>query len=319
MVLKKIAVVAGLTLVMGAGAAQANIISPFETQFATDWVTAGVGGLRGNGEGDIEIAGVSGTVGRVYLYWHGPTNSPDPDSNASIMFNGTPIVGTNIGTSQDNNWGQLNSQAYRADVTSLVSGNGTYSLTGLSPDNSNGASLFVFYDDGISANDRDVVMFDGNDSNIVNPFDPGGWDVTLNGINYTSGTALMTLTVSDGQSFLDAPILINGVEVVPSGAVFQGDSVPVTPGSTVTNGGLWDILTLDVTSFLTPGLNSLNLISGVNGDALSIINVAIDLPAGAAPDQPNGEIPAPASGGIAALALGMLGLATRRRRRKIET
>jgi hypothetical protein len=62
-------------------------------------------------------------------------------------------------------------------------------------------SLVVFYDDGNAANNRDFVMFNGNDSNFQSAFDPAVWDITLNGINYSAGTANLVTYVSDGQNF----------------------------------------------------------------------------------------------------------------------
>ena len=97
----------------------------------TDVGEFGVGGMRGTGTGSITVSGITSRVAHAFLYWHGPTNSTDPASNASVTFNGTPITGTNIGTASDNNWRFTNSQAYRADVTSLVTGNAVYSLSQL--------------------------------------------------------------------------------------------------------------------------------------------------------------------------------------------
>ena len=218
--------------------ASANLISQFETQFNTDWSYAGVGGLRGTGASSINLSGVSGTVNQAYLYWHGPTNSTDPTHNANINFVSTPISGTNIGFSDDNQWARANSQAYRADVTTLVTGNGNYSLSGLVPNDTNGASLVVFFDDGDSTNNRDVVLYDGNDANDVNIYDPYGWDITLSGINYSSGTASLLFGVSDGQSWLSDPLLPNGTTIAGPAVVFDGPTVPTTAGTTVTNGSL---------------------------------------------------------------------------------
>jgi hypothetical protein len=268
-------------------AVSANLISLFETQRDTDFAYAGVGGLRGTGAGDIALSGVTGSVSQAYLYWHGPTNSSDPAFNANIMLDGNAISGSNIGFSDDNFWGQENSQAYRADVTSLVSGDGTYSLSGLSADNTNGASLVVYYDDGDSMNNRDVVTFDGNDANFPNAFDPDGWDVTLSGINYTSGSASLVMGVSDGQDFglgNDGDFFINGMNI---GTIFDGITVPTTPGTSVGNGGLWDLLEIDITSFLTPGMNTINLSHSGNQDALSAIHFHVNLPSGAAPPDPD--------------------------------
>ena len=297
-----------------AGAANANVIGFFETQRNTDFTSAGVGGLRGTGTGDITLSGVSGDVTRVYLYWHGPTNSSDPGFNATITFNGTTITGQNIGFSDDNFWGQENSQAYRADVTALVGGDGVYTIAGLSPNNSNGASLLAFFDDGDDSNNRDIVLFNGNDANFPNAFDPDGWNIALNNIVYSGGTAGLELHVSDGQNFGpndDGTLTINGAPFA-SGGLFQGNSTPATPGTTVGNGALWDIRNFDLTALFTLGVNNLSIALGGVNDALSAIVAAINLPAGAAPPDPD-PIPVPPA---ALLLLTGAGALTAMRRRK---
>jgi hypothetical protein len=136
-----------------------------------------------------------------------------------------------------------------------------------------------------------VVIFDGNDSNIAfagipgnpnAPADPQGWDVLLSGINYTAGTANIQLHVGDGQAFADAALLVNATQLVPEGDVFQGATQP--------GGLLWDIKSYDVTSFLSPGTNSLNLTTDVVSDCLGLIVALIDLPAGAAPPVNNMKV-----------------------------
>jgi hypothetical protein len=296
-------------LIASAGTAAANEISRFETRLNTDWTYAGVGGLRGTGAGSIVLSGLSGTVTRAYLYWHGPTNATDPAFNAGMTFAGSAITGSSLGFSDDNSWAQANSQAYRADVTSLVSNNGSYAVSGLSPNNSNGAQLIVFFNDGNSANNRDVVLFDGNDGNFPNAFDLEGWNASLVGINYTSGGARMVLGVSDGQDFEpldDGSFRVNGVLINPGGDFFDGTTVPNTAGTTVANGALWDIVTTDVTSLLSPGHNTLTLELDAFDDALSLISVAIDLPA---------AIPEPGEWALMLAGLGIVSLAARARRK----
>jgi len=308
-----------LTLCGISGAASASDLTYFRTVFDTDFKTAGYGGMRDVGTGTIGLSGVSGTVNEAYLFWHGPTNaaSTDTSANAIVKFAGTDVTGTFLGISSDNCWGFANSMAYRANVTSLVTGDGSYALADFVKDggniNINGASLAVFFDDGDSTNNRDVVMFNGNDSNIDNPFDAPGWNITLADIDYTAGSASAQFHVSDGQTFPDAAVIANLTELAPAGAVFQGDTVPNGAGGP-SNGGLWDIRDFDVTSLLSPGLNDLNITSGVNSDCLSCVMIAIDLPAGAAPPPPG--VPEP--GSLALAGLGLFGLLASSRRRKVN-
>ncbi len=299
-----IAAALGLISFVGVTPAGANPVTNFTTVFNTDVAYAGLGGMRGtDGSGTVTLSGVTGTVTRAYLYWHGPTNVTDPSSNAAVTFAGSAITGTNIGTSSSNCWGFTNSQAYRADVTSLVHGNGGYTLANFTKPSvdMNGVSLVVFYDDGNSANNHDVVLFNGNDSNQAfagPPADPAGWDVTLDGINYTSGDASLDLIVADGQAgpgFDDGAVVLNGQTLAAAGQIFSGDSVPNASASSAegTNGGLWDIKSFPVTSELTPGPNTLHLTSDYDQDCLSLIVAAVNLPAGSAPDQPPTTTTAP--------------------------
>ena len=249
----------------------------------TDFASFGVGGMRGSGSGTITVAGVSGTVSKALLYWNGPTDGTT--SNAAVSFDGTPITGTDIGTSDNNCWGFNDSRSYRANVTSNVNAhtggpNGTYPLSGFTKTSgdpefptvdadANGASLIVFFDDGNQANNRDVTMVEGNDSNVTNPNDSAGWDSTITNVQYQSGVANLQLHVSDGQSFDDDAVDINGDPFLPAGQNFDGDSVPGTfdgNGEGV-SGNLWDLKDYaDISSHLSPGSNDLTLTSGLAGD-----------------------------------------------------
>lgn len=317
---KLVVALAGLLVCAGAGASDLRY---FDTVFDTDWTSAGLGGLRGDGTGSITLSGVGGPVTRAYLYWHGPTNSSDASANASVSFAGSAITGSNIGFSDDNFWNAANSQAYRADVTSLVSGSGSYALTNfIKPGTAeiNGASLVVFYNDGNAANNRDVVLFDGNDANFANSFDALGWNTTLAGINYSSGTASVQLHVSDGQDFAgadDGNLRINGTTVA-SGDIFNGNTTPFAAGG-VSNGKLWDIDSFAATAFLSPGGNSLNIQLDSVNDALSLVLAAIDLPAGAAPPSPTDPVPAipePSTYALILAGLASIGWIARRKRRR---
>jgi hypothetical protein len=255
----------------------------------TDVGEFGFGGMRTDGTGSIAVEGVSGTVTKALLYWNGPTNAapdptaPDPTANAMVNFAGTPVTGVNIGFASDNCWGFDNSHSYRADVTPLVTGDGTYSLSNFRKSDDveiNGVALIVFFNDGNTANDRNVVLWNGNDSNIDSSFDAGGWDETITGVPYPgSGSASLDFVVSDGQTFLDAALVLNGSELEPAGGIFQGDSTPAGPFDSF--GHLWDVKSFDITSFLSAGSQDLHLTSGTAEDCLSLVVAAANVPASA--------------------------------------
>jgi hypothetical protein len=250
----------------------------------TDYVSAGVGGMRGgSGASTIALQGVGGPVTRAILYWNGPTDSTDGSANASVIFNGTPITGTNIGLSDNNCWGFANSHSYRADVTTLVSGNGIYSLAnfrkvGPPRVDINGVSLLVFFNDETSTNDVNVYIFDGNDSNVASAFDGAGWDRTMGVINVPGGSAVgIEFHVADGQRFSttdDGAIFLNGNQWLPQAARFSGESVP---GPSISLGNLWDVLffPIPVDQFLAFGDNTIRLTSPLGGDCLGLVVTAV--------------------------------------------
>jgi hypothetical protein len=244
----------------------------------------GQGGMRGDGTGTLAVSGISGPVLHAFLYWHGPTNSADPNSNATVNFNGTSITGSNIGTAEDNNWGFDNSQAYRADVTSLVTGDATYTLSNFVKEDAdiNGVALIVFYDDGNPADDRNVVLWNGNDSNQAFGSDPADWAETISGVPYSGGDASLDLVVGDGQSFADGELDVNGTQIAGPGDVFQGDTGPNYSGNGEgVTGSLWDLKSFDITSLLSEGSNTLHITSTTADDALSLVVAIANVPASA--------------------------------------
>src|SRR5262245_23897403 len=118
--------ICGLSLVF-CTSAHANELTLAGTIFNTNVATAAIG-LRDVGAGAMTVSGISGTVTQSLLFWHGPTNSTSPTANSAVTVNGAAVNGSNIGFSQDNFWASTNSQAYRADVTAQVTGNGVVNL-----------------------------------------------------------------------------------------------------------------------------------------------------------------------------------------------
>jgi hypothetical protein len=307
----------------------------------------GYGGMRaftgtgnpnvGDGTGSIAVSGITGPVSKALLFWNGPTSSADPASNADVSFAENPITGTNIGTAASNCWGAANggpytnSQSYVADVTSivgsgLVSGSGTFGLANFIKTDINntvvadinGVALVVFYNDGNAANWRNVVLWSGNDSNVLDEQDTADvWDETLTGVPWPgSGSASLDFIVGDGQDFGgdstdDGAISVNGTEIVPEGGIFQGASTPAGPG--YASGDLWDVESFSLPSTflstLTTGSNTLHVTAPHVNDCLSLVAVAANMPASAPPPvlqapiapaqkqavSPIGQVPAPVS------------------------
>lgn len=260
-----------------------------QTFLETDYASAGVGGMRGFGDATLSISGIpaGATITRALLYWNGPSDNTDTAANAAVLCKGTLITGLHIGTASSNCWPQSRGYSYVADVTGQVTGNGAYALANFSKAGPpvteiNGVSLVVLYEDADLSNDRDLYMFQGNDSEIAFGNEPANWNVNIPGVSYSgSGAATLELHVSDGQDTPDGPVSLNN-QVIAGDAVglpFNGDTVPNRPGFTFPG---WDIRTLTITSLLAAGSNSLTLTSqenngGVN-DCLSVVVVIVNVP-----------------------------------------
>jgi len=295
------AAVAVLSL-LSAGVAHATAVSLARTEIGVDFVSGGIGGLgTGPGTGTIAISGISGTVRKGFLYWHGIDGSAIGAGdgiydNATITLNGTPVTGLSLGDASTNCWGAGSSRGFFADVTNLVlaTGNGNYVVDGLNaaPGHSgNGASLIVMFDDGNPSNDRDLVFFEGNDSDISDfpETDPNGWQATLNNINYGGGSVFAQAHVGDGQDSSDDSVSFAsgaGTVTIPDTSnLWDGNSTPSAGASRSAFGSMWDIHTFDISgAFGAPGNYTLDF-SGMAdpGDCHSLTVMMIDLATGAAP------------------------------------
>lgn len=268
---------------------EASNIQLFKKVTGTDVKSYGMGGLRDQNYGFFGVGGVVGTVTQAYLYWHGVTTQTEYASGSSVVVNGVRVYGTSLGNSDDNFWSPpySYSQAYRCDITSLVASNPNqyYTVSGFADYayfNPNGVSLVIFHNDGNASNNRDVYMFEGNDSNDQNNFDADGWNAIIPGVNYSSGQAEIVLHVADGQSiYNDSSVALNSSAWL-SGNHFSGYSVPSGDGYFYYgNGNLWDVKFYDITSFLQPGTNNLSITSphSPGYDALSLVLATVSVPA----------------------------------------
>lgn len=282
-----------------------------------DWLLGGVGALRDYpnfpGEPAIQLslgnanAVLAGSIQQAYLYWGGPSDINVASAVPSISFQGNALTGTSLGVGFGNFAGYETYQAYRADVTSILAGGfgagATFSVENLlnyggGEVNVSGASLMVIFNDGNAFNNRDLVLFDGNDSN-GSPEDGYAWHVSLANINYAGGAANLYIGVGDGDpEYEDGQLFLNGQFLFPN--EFNGSIL----GSGADTAGFWDLAGYDISGILAPGSNNVLLDSVLYNDYTSLIHGFVDMPSA---EQPVPE-PATVISGVAfaALAAGRL-------------
>ena len=289
------ALVMGIALLAISETASAKAVTLGRTETNTDYVSSGVCAIGNTGTGTINVSGVTGPIRKAFLYWHGIDNSGvgQQYDNETVTFAGNSVTGISLGDASTNCWGSGGSRSFFADVTNRVSGNGDYSLTGLNGQaghSGNGASLIVLFDDGDPNNNRDLVFFEGNDSDIFDsghPEDPAAWSAVLNGITYNGGSVYAQIHAGDGQGSVDAPITFTGsspVTISDDSTLWDGVSVP-SMGQGRQGHGLWDIHTFNISgAFSAPGDYSINFSGMINpGDCHSLVVLMLDLAEGSAP------------------------------------
>ena len=293
-----LAIAAALTTLTGL--AHAESIKAVRTITDVDVATAGISAID-TGNGSILLSGVSGTVKKAYLYWHG-INNQGAYNRATITFSNTQVTGQSLGASGTNCWGSGQSAAYEADVTSLVTGNGSYNLSGLAvgaSEHANGASLVVLYNDTIATNNRGVVFYTGNDSThqASHLGDPDGWQATLPGVNYSaSGDIQAILHVADGQWQPDMALTFStesgSVTFADTAQLYDGNSLP-SGGVARQGNGLYDIHKFDIKPAFgtTSGSKTLSVNTSAGGnDCLALVAMQLSFnPPTMAPDVGGGN------------------------------
>jgi pimeloyl-ACP methyl ester carboxylesterase len=239
------------------------------------YAAAGVG-MRNRGYGTITLAGIPDGARTIaaYLYW---------DILASVLderyehgaLNGVPLTGKLIGTHGDPCWGNTTNYAYRADVTELVSGNGSYELSGFASGYTDGrdpwvggsiapmtegGSLVVIYELSSAPRAR-VLLYDGS---ILSRSNLGTFTLDHFTITDTLSTAVTTFIGADGQSAAETDSTFNGT-ILPS---VSWDGLDPQDGPDFINGNLWDTMTVDVTSLLPAGSTSATATFGPGSDCL---------------------------------------------------
>ncbi|MCW5801311.1 MAG: thrombospondin type 3 repeat-containing protein [Deltaproteobacteria bacterium] len=241
-----------------------GVITPsFQSSIVGGNIVATGKGFAGRFDGvvdpsvELTITGIpaNSKVLRAFLYWT-VIGMPFP----TVTFQNATVTGTEIGQTGDTCWGIGNNFMYRAEVTSMVAGNGTFTASNLlstmdfTPDGQ-GISLVVLYKDPADARKNFVSISDGavgfvngseTSTSIATGFTVGN--------NFAKATAINL--VADGQPAPD-DITFNGVSF-GEGDAFQG-----------LDGAMWDTRIDDITEVVAPGSTQIETVVSANSDCLA--------------------------------------------------
>ncbi|MFH1320238.1 MAG: T9SS type A sorting domain-containing protein [Bacteroidota bacterium] len=175
----------------------------------------------------LVISGIplTATIEKAFIWWDftgpGITDSvtvQNPDS-AIVTFHGT-LIGTG---GVERCWGG-GASAFRADVTSIISGNGSYRISGLPTDtivsdstnDVNGATLFIIYSDSAASYTGTLLMNDGYVLVNYNTVTQTITDINPPGID-TIATAFMIISDLENINF---PLVPN--KIMMNNGNYQG-------------------------------------------------------------------------------------------------
>lgn len=194
-----------------------------------------------------------GKILRAFLYTACETNSflainatiTNPASTTSVF----PL--TQIGAATSMCWSYAGTGGYRADITSIITGNGTYFLSGLpvspGPNDVDGASLFIVYTDETQNYTGSIVIADGMFSSVGPNAGPGTHEInaSYSGFNVCGNPSLTQnfAAICDLQASSDFVIGINSavptITIPAAGQVpwmlISNPASPATAGQTVVN------------------------------------------------------------------------------------
>ncbi len=209
-------------------------------------------GFNANGTGIPTFVNIHGlptgcdSIVKAYLYWvqsytvgNGDPTSLTVTNPAAANFNYTV---NNIGLSVGQNWGDIGTATYRADVTNSISGNGKYNInitgSGTMSNEIDGVSLIIIYRDYAATYTGSITLFDGADAECTS-------GITL---NYT-GNGFSTCAASPNA-------VAFGLFGDMQSNIGTGTNVQTFNGSTATfTNNFWNYDA--ITTTLTAGQNSI--------------------------------------------------------------
>jgi hypothetical protein len=226
------------------------------------YVAAGVG-LRNRGFGTISLSGVpvGATVTKAYLYW-AVLNSTETTALKTGKFKGTTITGTKVGQGASPCWTQVSAGfSYRADVTSLVTGNGSYALTGFASGRTDAAQPSGTDPGPLAEGASLVVVYSKSSYPATRVKLYNGYHMTTSTSNAASlsinwgfaasnpvGEVRTTFIGADGQTSAEPATTFNGTAF--SSVDWDGTDPPL-PRYTI--GNLWDTDTISAGRYVNPG------------------------------------------------------------------
>ena len=272
---------------MASSAAATGSLSSVLSESVHGGYTAAGTGMRNLGYGAISITGIpaGATVKSATLLWDILADSAGP-SFAQGTLDGKAFTGTQWASGASPCWPPGANFSYEADVTSLVTGNGSYKLAGFATGQSDGADPWTSgptapLDEGASL----VVVYElPSMPQVTVQIAEGATETpgdtasaTLNGFTVgAKASASTTYIVADGQ--------MPGNTASFAGTTLPGVSFPGNDPQAVphySQGNLWDTVTTDVSSYLSPGDTSATI--GVTGgqDCLVWVGQVLSVSTGA--------------------------------------
>lgn len=206
---------------------------------------------------------IGGTVRFALLYWAGRERPCDfngttctfsqPYKDQEVVFNGTPLTGTVIGTESQpaSAGGPILNIGYFADVTSLISGTGAQTFEDGNQKSDlwrlDGVGLFIAYTDASDSTFYRVIVWDNLDFAYGDDPTPGETRVTTpvtfgHGATAFDRTAQLWLFAGDGEAsrpdettISNNPTLFNVLDNVPDGNQWTTDEYTINIPANVNN------------------------------------------------------------------------------------
>jgi hypothetical protein len=268
-------------------AAKGDLSTVWSAVLHGGYTSAGIG-MRNLGYGTISITGVPAhaQVTSAFLLWDILANRPAAAFRRGTV-NNQPVRGTKWASGMSPCWTVARNFSYEANVTGLVSGNGSYALAGFATGQSNGAdpwnagsrppllegaSLVVVYQ--LASMPQTVIQIDEGASETQSG---ASAIATLNGFAARApASASTTYIVADGQEPGNTASF-NGT-VLP-GIGFPGDAPQAVPD--YSRGNLWDNVTANVSSHVTTGEKSVTVAVTGDDDCLAWVGQVLAVAGGA--------------------------------------